>query len=204
MIPAHMLKWIASGCLVIVLVVCVVAYAGYRKMQSIAANGPSVTVTIHAPAERVFASMAHTDSLASWFAPGMVMHTAKKGAIARGDTIYLTQVRRDSVARTAWVVDTVVPNRVIGMRWVVLQTGAVLHQRRDSLAVAGDSTFVTSTIVAAMVDSLRSARTQANGVSGGMLDMASTVGAAGARIQAEQELKRLKLHIEGVSPISRP
>ena len=198
-----MLKWIASGCLVIVLIVCVVAYAGYRKMQTIASSGPTVTVSIAATPERVFAAMSHSDSLASWFAPGMVMHTARKGTLAMGDTIYLTQARRDSVARTAWIVDTVVANQVIAMRWVALQGGMVLHRRRDSMSVAGDSTRVTSTIVPAMMDSITAARNRANGVSGGLLDMASTMGTAGARIQAEQELKRLKLHIEG-PPVSRP
>jgi uncharacterized protein YndB with AHSA1/START domain len=199
-----MLKWIASGCLVIILIVCVVAYAGYRKMQSIAANGPAVTVSFGATPERVFAAMSHTDSLAAWFAPGMSMHTARKGTLVAGDTIFLTQQRRDSVARTAWVIDTVVPNRLIAMRWVILQGGMVVHRRRDSLTVAGDSTRVTSTIVPAMIDSISAARTRANGASGGLIDMAATMGTAGARIQAEQELRRLKLHIEGVSPISRP
>jgi uncharacterized protein YndB with AHSA1/START domain len=197
-----MLKWIASGCLIIVLVIGIVMYAGYRKMKSIAANGPSVTVGIHAAPERIFAAMSHTDSLSSWFAQGFTMHTARKGALARGDTVYLTQARRDSVARTAWVIDTVVPNQILAMRWVALSNGAVLYRRRDSLAVAGDSTMVTSTIAPAMMDSLK-ARGSANGVSGGMIDMAATMGTAGARIQAEQELRRLKLHIEG-APVSRP
>ena len=199
-----MLKWIASGCLVVVLVVCVVMYAGYRKMQAIAASGPSVTVAIGAKPERVFAAMSHSDSLAGWFAPGMVMHTAKKGTLAMGDTIFLTQQRRDSVARSAWIVDTVVPNQLIAMRWILLQNGMTVHRRRDSISVAGDSTLVTSTIVPAMIDSVAAARSRANGASGGLIDMAATMGTAGARIQAEQELKRLKLHIEGVSPISKP
>jgi uncharacterized protein YndB with AHSA1/START domain len=198
-----MLKWIASGCLVIVLVVCVVAYAGYRKMQSIAAGGPSVTVSFAAKPERVFASMSHSDSLPAWFAQGMVMHSARKGTLVAGDTIFLTQVRRDSVARSAWIVDTVVPNQLIAMRWVILQNGMVVHRRRDSIAVAGDSTHVTSTISAAMMDSITAARTRTNGASGGLIEMASTMGTAGARIQAEQELRRLKLHIEG-PPVSRP
>jgi uncharacterized protein YndB with AHSA1/START domain len=199
-----MLKWIASGCLVIVLVIGVVMYAGYRKVQAIAANGPSLSVSIHATPERVFASMSNADSLASWFAQGMTIRTAKHGPVARGDTIFLTQPRRDSVARTAWIVDTVVPNQVIAMRWVVLQSGMVLHRRRDSLSATGDSTVVTNTILPEMLDSLKAARSRANGVSGGMLDMATTVGAAGARIQAETELKLLKRHIEGGAPVSRP
>jgi uncharacterized protein YndB with AHSA1/START domain len=197
-----MLKWIASGCLVVIVVVGVVTYAGYRKMQSIASNGPSVTVAIRATPERVFASMSHTDSLASWFASGMTLRSPRKGALASGDTLFVS-TRRDSVPRTAWVVDTVVPNRVVALRWVVLQNGVVLHRRRDSVSTAGDSTFVTTTITATMTDSLVAARRQSSGVSGGLLDMASTVGSAGARIQAETELNMLKRRIEG-PPVSRP
>lgn len=199
-----MLKWIASGCLVIVLVIGVVMYAGYRKVQAIAANGPTVTVSIHATPARVFASMSNVDSLASWFAQGMTIRTAKNGPIGRGDTIFLTQPRRDSVAQTAWIVDTVVPNQLIAMRWVVLKNGMVLHRRRDSLSASGDSTVVTNTILPEMLDSLKAARSRANGVSGGIIDMATKVGTAGARIQAETEFKLLKRHIEGASPVSRP
>ena len=197
-----MLKWIASGCLVIILIVCVIAYAGYRKMQSIAASGPAVTVAIKATPERVFAAMSHTDSLPSWFSPGITLRTTRKGTLAAGDTVYLL-TRNDSVPRTAWVVDSIVPNQLLVLHWFVLQNRVVLHRRRDSLAAAGDSTRVTSTIVAAMMDSLAAMSGQPTGVKGGLLDMASTMGSAGARIQAEQELKRLKLHIEG-PPVSRP
>jgi len=198
-----MLKWIASGCLVIILVVCVVAYAGYRKMSSIAANGPSVTVAIAATPQRVFASMANVDSLSTWTMPGASFRTTRKGLLARGDTLILV-ARRDSQPRTAWIVDTVIPNTLVAMRMVVLDRGMVVSRRRDSLAVNGDSTRVTSTIVMSILDSLSATEGQKGRVSGGIFDMASTMTAAGARIQAEQELKRLKLRIEGGSPVSRP
>ena len=197
-----MLKWIASGCLVIIVVVGIVTYAGYRKMQSIASAGPSVSVAIRATPERVFASMSHTDSLAGWFASGFTIRSTRKGILAAGDTLYTT-ARRDSQPRSAWIVDTVIPNRVVASRWVLLETGMALHRRRDSLSADGDSTRVTSTIFAAMTDSLAAARSRSSGVSGGLLDMAATMGSAGARIQAEQELRRLKLRIEG-PPVSRP
>jgi uncharacterized protein YndB with AHSA1/START domain len=190
-----MLKWIASGCLVVILVVCVVAYAGYRKMQSIAADGPTVTVGIKATPERVFASMSHTDSLRHWFASGLTIRPTRAGKLAAGDTLLLI-TRRDSVPRTAWVVDTIVPNQLLVLHWAVLENRMVLHRRRDSLSASGDSTIITSTVIAAMTDSLAAARSKASGVTGGMIDMASTMGTAGARIQAERELKILKLRIE--------
>src|SRR4051812_47024275 len=197
-----MLKWIASGCLVIIVVIAVVMYVGDRKFETIAASGPEVTVAIKATPQRVFASMSHTDSLSSWFAIGMTLRSARQGTLAPGDTLFVTS-RRDTVTRTAWVIDTVVPNKVLALRWVVLQNGMVLHRRRDSLSVAGDSTIVTSTVVAAMTDSLSAARRQTGGVTGGLIGMASTMGSAGARIQAETEFKQLKRRIEG-PPVSRP
>jgi uncharacterized protein YndB with AHSA1/START domain len=197
-----MLKWIASGCLVIIVVIGIVMYAGYRKMKSIAAEGPSVSVGIHATPERIFASMSHTDSLASWFAPGATLRTTKKGALAIGDTIYMLS-RRDTTGATAWIVDTIVPNRVIGMRWISVANNMTMTTRRDSISTSGDSTLVTSTIGSFMSDSLAAARARANGVSAGVLEMGSTMGVAGARMQAEAELKRLKTHIEG-RPVSPP
>jgi hypothetical protein len=197
-----MLKWIASGCLVIVLVVCVVVYAGYRKMSAIAASGPSVTVGIKGTPQRVYASLTSVDSLSTWISPGMTFQTSRKGSLGTGDTLLLTS-RRDSQPRSAWVIDTVVPNTLVAMRLVILQGGMVVYRRRDSIAVSGDSTLVTSTVVSAMMDSLTAANGAKGGVTGGLIGMASTMGNAGARMQAEQELKRLKLRIEG-PPVSRP
>jgi uncharacterized protein YndB with AHSA1/START domain len=197
-----MLKWIASGCLVIIVVIGIVMYAGYRKMQSIAAAGPSVAVGIHAPPERVFASMAHSDSLSAWFAPSSTITTSRKGALAAGDTLFVT-TRRDSIPRSAWVIDTIVPNTLMTMRWVMLQNQMIVTRRRDSLSVAGDSTIVTSTVASFMSDSLAAARSRTSGVTGGMLEMGSTMTIAGARMQAEMELKRLRDHIQG-TPVSRP
>jgi uncharacterized protein YndB with AHSA1/START domain len=197
-----MLKWIASGCLVIIVVIGVVVYAGYRKMRSIAAAGPSVTVAIQAPPERVFASMSHSDSLPAWFAPGTTLRTVRKGALAAGDTIFVV-TPRDTAPRLAWVIDTVVPGTVIALRWVGLPNRVVIARRRDSISVAGDSTMVTSTIASLLTDSLVAARSQAGGVTGGVLEMGSTMSMAGARMQAEAELRRLKNHIEA-RPLSRP
>jgi uncharacterized protein YndB with AHSA1/START domain len=197
-----MLKWIASGCLVIIVVIGIVMYAGYRKMKSIAADGPSVTVGIHATPERIFASMSHTDSLASWFAPGATVRTTKKGALAIGDTLYMLS-RRDTTGATAWIIDTIVPNTVIGMRWVAVANNMTMTRRRDSISVSGDSSLVTSTLGSFLSDSIAAVRARAGGVSAGVLDMSSTMSVAGARIQAEVELKRLKSHIEG-RPVSPP
>jgi uncharacterized protein YndB with AHSA1/START domain len=196
-----MLKWIASGCLVIVVIVAILAYVGYRKMSTIADAGPSITVSMKGTPERVFASMSHSDSLPTWFAQGMTLRSTRPGQIAAGDSIFVL-MRGDSVARTVWVIDSVVPNSLVVMRWIALQGAMVVQRRRDSISVAGDSTRVISTVLSTMTDSLR-ARGQTGAVGGGFLDMASTLGNASARMQVEMELKRLKARIEG-APVVRP
>jgi hypothetical protein len=159
---------------------------------------------IKATPERIFASLSNVDSLSTWMSPGLEFRTSRKGALVAGDSLLLVQ-RRDSQPRTAWLVDTIVPNTVIAMRMVAIDRGKsmVMFRRRDSLAVSGDSTLVISTVVSTMMDSLTATAGQKGGVAGGIMDMASTMGSAGARMQAEQDLKRLKLRIEG-PPVSRP
>lgn len=192
-----MLKWIGGGCLVLLLCVGVVSYMGYRQMASLAAKGPSVSVAMAATPERVFATLASGDSIYTWGDPasGMSLRTTRSGPFEVGDTIFVT-MRRDSVSRSVWIVDTIVPNVLIERRWVTLKGNMVLQRRRDSVAGAGDSTHVTSTITATIVDSATASRRQATGVSGGLLDMATTMGTAGARIEAEQQLRWIKAHIE--------
>lgn len=197
-----MLKWVASGCLVVIVVVGVVMYAGYRKIQSVAAAGPAVTVAINGTPERVYAAMSNADSLAQWFSIGTTLRTTKSGALSIGDSVFVI-ARRDSAPTTAWIVDTLVPNRIVAMRWVILANGMAFSRRRDSISVVGDSTYVTSTISSMASDSLAAARARANGVTGGVMQMGATMGIASARMQAEMDLRRLKAYIEGVRP-SRP
>lgn len=189
-----MLKWIGGGCLVLILCVVIVMYVSYKKMSSIAAEGPAVTVSMAATPERIFTSLSDADSLSTWTLAGMSLRTSRKGQLVAGDTIFVTN-RRDSVARSAWIIDTVVANVVVARRWVVLQNGMAIHRRRDSVAAAGDSTRVTSTVIAAMSDSANAYRGR-GGVTDGLLDVATTMGTAGAKIQAEQELRMLKARIE--------
>ena len=196
-----MVKWIAGGCVVVILIVGAVMYAGYKQMSAVAAKGPSVSVAIGATPERVFASMANADSLSTWFMTGSTITTKRKGMLVAGDSIFV-QSGRDSMP-SAWIIDSIVPNQLIVLHWVMPRNNLVIQRRRDSLSVVGDSTVVTGTVEASVItDSLAAARGQ-GGVAGGIFDMASTMGVAGARIQTEQELRRLKHRIEG-PPVVRP
>ena len=195
-----MLKWLVVGCVVIILVVGIVAYAGYQQVTKIAEQGPTVSVAIAATPERVFASMANADSLSSWFMPGTSLRTTRKGSLVAGDSIFITSARGDSMP-TAWVIDTLVPNQVIASHWTTLRNGIVIQRRRDSLSMQGDSTVVISTVRSTVTDSMASARSRSGGVTGGLLDMSATFGTAGARMQTEQDLRRLKSRIEGPKPV---
>jgi uncharacterized protein YndB with AHSA1/START domain len=196
-----MVKWIAGGCVVVILIVGAVMYAGYKQMSSVAAKGPTVTVGIAATPERVFASMANADSLSTWFMTGSAIRTTRKGMLVAGDSIFV-QSGRDSMP-TAWIIDTIVPNQLIVLHWVVPRNNMVIQRRRDSIFVVGDSTMVTGTVEASLMPDSLSAMRGRGGVSGGIFDMASTMGVAGARMQTEQELRRLKHRIEG-PPVVRP
>jgi hypothetical protein len=195
-----MLKWIGGGCLVIALIVGVLLYASFKKMSEIADKGPVATVMIGASPNRVFASLANTDSFSTWqlAAPE---RTSRKGMLMSGDTIFMAT--RDSQPRGVWIVDTLIANQLIALRMVSLENGKALFRRRDSLSAVGDSTLVTSTAVMMAMDSLVAANGRPGGVTGGIMDFSVRMGTAGMRMQAEQELGRLKRRIEG-TPAARP
>lgn len=195
-----MWKWIGGGCLIIVVLVCILIYGSYKTMSKIAAGGPSVSVTMAATPQRVFAALANADSQSVWRLPNTVTRISRKGMFAIGDTIFMPS--RDTISEMAWIVDTVVTNQLLAVRGVALRNGMVMFRRRDSVFAVGDSTTVMATTTAMMSDSAAkySAR---GGVVGGMASMASTMGIAGMKIQAEQELKQLKRHLE-VKPVVPP
>lgn len=196
-----MWKWIGGGCLLIIAIVCVVGYAGFRKMSQIADAGPSVTVMIGAPAGRVFASLANADSQSTWRKGSSVMRTSRKGVFVAGDTLFT--VARDTQPSLAWVIEAIVTDELIAAKALNQRTGEVVFRRRDSLVAVGDSTRVTSTATMLLPDSLRAAQGRAEGVSEGMFDFAMKLGSAAMRMEAETELKALKRRIEGV-PRTRP
>jgi uncharacterized protein YndB with AHSA1/START domain len=191
-----MLKWIASGCLVIVLIVAGVMYFGYRKMSSLAEQGPAVTVAIAATPERVFASLANADSIAQWRTS--VRTSGRTGLLRVGDTIRERDRQASDSADAllvSWVVDTIVPNQLLVMRATQSGKGNLNGIRRDSVAGVGDSTHVTSSVVLTFPDSMQAppaARATALKFMG-----------AGMRLATEMELKALKARIEG-GPAARP
>jgi hypothetical protein len=78
--------------------------------------------------------------------------------------------------------------------------GGTMFMRRDSLISVGDSTRVVSAFTAPMLDSLQRKGDSSGRAAGAVMGMASNVMIGALRMMSEQELKRLKGHIEGHLP----
>jgi uncharacterized protein YndB with AHSA1/START domain len=197
------LKWVLGLLGVAVVFVCLAAWYGYRKLQSFAGEGPS-SVTISAPANRVFASIADADSMTEWRTEGLAIRSSRHGQLAVGDTVLAQtgspSARNSGRSRSAWIVIAMIPDVLLALEVRNDSTGVTMFMRRDSLASLGDSTRVVSTFSAPMLDKLRSRRDTSGKARSAMLNLASNVMIAGLRVMSDQELKRLKGHIEGHLP----
>lgn len=199
-----MLKWIL-GCLgVAVLVVGFAAWYGYRQLKNFAQAGPASTVTIGAPASRVFASLADPDSMKEWRSEGLGIRSSRHGLLAVGDTLEVesksTSTTNNRRSRSTWVVTAMIPDVLLALEVRNDSAGTTVFMRRDSLISAGDSTRVVSTFTAPMLDSLQRKSDSSGKAAGAMMGLASNVMIAALRVMGEQELKRLRVHIEGHLP----
>ena len=194
-----MSKWM-KGCLVILTLLALAMWWGYRKMASVA-SGPPPDVTIHAPASRVFASLANGDSIPTWMGRGNVVLVSRHGMVLPGDTISV-QLRRafgGRFERIRWIVSAVVPDKLVVLEVRSDTTGTLLGTRRDSLISMGDSTRVVSNVVVALPDSIRRAAKSDTGTKGSadaMIDMTSRMIFSAFRMESKLDLTRLKTRIE--------
>jgi uncharacterized protein YndB with AHSA1/START domain len=194
-----MLKWILGGCATLILIACIFAWIGYRKLKTYANEGPAATVTIMASPHRVFASLADPDSMADWRMDGAQMTAAHKGLLKAGDTLVVRNATQSSTGRPArlnWVVTVVTMDQLVAFE-AVDTAGHAMMTRRDSVIGVGDSTRVISTIAAPMMDSIQARSGKSGPVAQGVMGMASTAMIAALRMSSDMELKRLKIMIEG-------
>ena len=199
-----MSKWM-KGCLVILALIALVMWWGYRKMASVA-SGPPPEVTIHAPASRVFASLANGDSIPAWMARGNNVVISRHGMLLPGDTISV-QMRRGfgggRTERIRWIVSSVVPDKLLALE-VRDTTGNVLGTRRDSLIAVGDSTRIVSNVVVSLPDSiLRGAKSDTSRGAAAMVDMTSRMIFSAFRMESKLDLTQLKNRIEGKASTHR-
>jgi hypothetical protein len=187
-----MWKWIVGGCLGLIVIVCFVMYFSWQKVKSFADQGPVVTTIIGAPSSHVFAAMSDIDSMRTWRLEGTIFRATQHGPLSVGDT--LAGQSSNSQNQIVWVVRSVAVDTVIAFDGVRKTDGRRLFTRRDSVTAIGDSTRVTSIFAPLPVDSLRTSKGEK--IPSGLSDFAMTAMTGAFRIQVQEELKRLKSHIE--------
>jgi uncharacterized protein YndB with AHSA1/START domain len=185
-------------------VLCVVGvlWYGYRKLETYAGTGPSTTITIDAPARRVFANIADADSMTEWRAEGLGIRASHRGPLKVRDTLHMqvSGASPERERRSTWVVTALVPAQLLAMD-MLNDSGRVVATRRDSLIALGDSTKVVSTFAAPMLDSIRAAKPDSGGK---MAGVAEKLLISGMKMQSSIELQRLKARLEGDTvPTSR-
>lgn len=192
-----MWKWV-GGCLVVVAVLVTAAMIwGYRTMKSSLAPDGSATVTIGAPPARVFASIAHGDSAATWMAQGSTVLASRHGPLVPGDTLRIEMNSRIPAPQQAmiWRVKQVARDTLLVLELLSDSTHGVIATRRDSIYAVGDSTRVVTRLLSPMLDSMGTGESKVKRAGRGgfgpdfLLSM--------FRMQSKLELMRLKGRIEG-------
>jgi len=189
-----MWKWIIGAVLALVLLVAGLIYVQYRKITS---AGASAAVTMPGTPERVFASLADADSMSAWMTEGNKITGKHHGMVAAGDTLRI-ETGKTGGQKFSYLVSQVEPGQLLVMQIRSDSTGFVFATRRDSLVATGDSTTVVSTIASPTLDSLKTERGDTGGkVGGALLSFTSKMSIALFRALSEQDLRRLKTHLEG-------
>jgi uncharacterized protein YndB with AHSA1/START domain len=173
--------------------------------ESLAPDG-SASVTIAAPAARVFATMGHGDSAATWMAQGSTVLPSRHGPLVAGDSLRIETSTRLPAPRQAmiWRVKEIVPDQLLVLELLSDSTHRIIATRRDSLSAAGDSTRVVTRIISSMIDSVSGADKKAKSRDG-LAGMAPEFLLAMFRMQSKLELERLKGRIESANrPPSSP
>lgn len=197
-----MLKWILGALALIVIAVGGTCFYGYRQLTS---GGDTITMTMAATPERIFASLATPDSMALWLSSSEVLGPFGKGLLAVGDTLRFKGTRRGADSTSGvrvsgdWVVREVrAPYLIVlEMRADSADRRHVLLLRRDSLVATGDSTTLVTTFTAPLLDSLQATTRDSSKVGSSILGGATKMMIGAMRLGTEQELKRLKARVEG-------
>jgi uncharacterized protein YndB with AHSA1/START domain len=190
-----MWKWIIGGLVVVVVALGATCYLLVKKATS---GGDSTAVTIAATPARVFATLANADSMPLLLESRTTLQSTRHGIVEVGDTLQVNFATSSTTTtpRYVWIVSAVEPTRLLALE-MRDTSGKVLATRRDSLVSTGDSTEVISSVASPMIDSLRTERGDTgNKMGGALLDLSSRVLITAFRKDAEDQLKRLKAHIE--------
>lgn len=194
-----MLKWL-GGCLLVLIVLLVGGmWFGMRAMRNSLEPDGSVRVTFAAPPERIFAALAHGDSIPVWMSQGNRVTTSRRGFLIAGDSIRVELRATLGIAQRpmTWEVVEIVPNQLLVLRLLNDTTGTLVAIRRDSLVAAGDSTTVISSLTSPMLDSLKAEASGADPEpADGVMGLTSDMMLSMFRVQSKLELHHLKQRIE--------
>src|SRR5579862_5937415 len=151
-----MWKWIIGAVLLLLIMLIGLSVWGYRRLT---AGGSETSVTIGAPAETVWASLANPDSMAAWMGEVATITTEHRGVLGVGDTVHVRASSPGSKRnqRFAWVVSELAPPRLLVLQ-MRNDTSGLVAVMRDSLVTVGDSTRVVSTTSSPLIDSIRTIR----------------------------------------------
>jgi len=196
-----MWKWL-GGCLVIVVVVVAIGFwTGYRKLSEFSGPNRPETVAIGAPPSRVFASLANGDSLSTWMSERLGVRASRHGMLVTGDTIQMDAKLRFNIGKTSnasrWVVSDVKPDQMLSLEMRADTSNRLVAQRMYNLAAKGDSTLITSTVSTPGLDSMIAHRGDTIKASDAFISGATKLMISSLRMQAHRELQLLKAHIEG-------
>lgn len=190
-----MWKWILGAVVLVVLLIGSGMWYGFRKMSALASGDSTVTLTIGATPERVFASLANGDSIGDWMVGGRV-RPSRSGPLRMGDTLYVEQRDTASAQRMVWVVGDVTPGKAFALRLEADTLNIAAISRRYTVLAQGESTVVFSTVTSPVMDSVR--RAEPEGSNPTMMDFASKMMLGTMRMQNQMELRQLKARIEGM------
>lgn len=192
-----MWKWIAGGVAVLLLLVIGTCYFGLKKFSE---GGGSTVVMIGASPDRVFASLADPDSLTTWVDVGSMVESSRHGLLQTDDSFRIARpTRKTGVGGdiTTWRVVESVPGRSLTLRLANDSLGRVaIISRYDSLSAVGDSTRLSTTYGAEIVDSTRRSTRDSGKGQSAMLGFAQKMIVAALRLATETDLQRLKARVE--------
>jgi uncharacterized protein YndB with AHSA1/START domain len=199
-------KWVLGAIGAVIVLVAVGVCFGMRKMSNMASGTGEQTTMIAATPARVFASLAHGDSIPDWMAMAGRVRVTRHGILHVGDTLHVDQRgTEDSSRRLHWIVSQSTPPKVFEVQMRNDSSGIVLVVRRFALEPRGDSTALVSTVVSPLLDSTTAANARAKEVGAGraMMGMTLKMMVGGTRLQSQMEVNMLKMRIEG-APAARP
>jgi hypothetical protein len=198
-----MWKWIGGILLIIVLCIVGAMWAGYRKLT---AAGDTPSIVVAGSPDRVFAALANHDSLANWWVIKGSPAPTGHGPLAVGDSLPAQTPRANGGGRLSnWIVDAIVPGKLLALSLRSGAVGMVVVVRRDSLVARGDSTEIITSVTTPMITSLQTGDSGTAPKRGaGLIGVSSKLLISAMRLQSNVELTRLKSHIEGRPVEARP